>query len=253
MRHGVGSSAETAALELIYETLLQEHGQNKYRYISIIQIGHDSDELVLKIRNTIYCKVKYPVYEDFDIKSESEKNLNRLEVIHTALLRIADHDRKLDKMKLEQIKAEILAKDFYFEIARPFVLKANDINMAVIIIPRMTSFDFYLSAKKDGTEICRVLVYKALPSLDCYNYFFKNGKWKNANEFVIWGSEKHLKTHFFLDTSNVVYEESPTSGAAPLFEMMRSDITKAKRDKIYEEWKQSLPPDQRAALDSTAY
>src|ERR1700750_616627 len=103
---GVGGP-EAGAIDLIYSILLQECDCDYYTYIHINQIGDDLNEVILKENKKIYINVKYPS-KGFSSKSTSEKNLIRLDIIHLALLRIADKEKKLDVNKLEQIKNLIL-------------------------------------------------------------------------------------------------------------------------------------------------
>src|ERR1700683_733173 len=102
--HGVGGP-EAAALDLIYFFLLQEFGQALYSHIIINQIGNNLDEFVMKEPgNKIHVNIRYPAYEDFEAKSKDEKNMIMLDVIHSALLRVADYDKKLDIIQLEGIR-----------------------------------------------------------------------------------------------------------------------------------------------------
>src|SRR5437667_12875436 len=95
--HGVGSGSESLALDLIYEFLLREFAQAIYRYISINQIGSELNEFVMKEPgNKIHVNIRYPAHEDFESKSADEKNEIRLDIVHTALLRVAEYDKKLD-------------------------------------------------------------------------------------------------------------------------------------------------------------
>ena len=115
VRHGV-SGPESGAISLIYTFLLTEFEQNIYRYISVNQVGEDLREFVMKEQTkNIYVNIRYPVYEDFETKSLQEKNLIRLDLIHTSLRRIAEYDGKFDIKKLEVIKQKILDVNFSFE------------------------------------------------------------------------------------------------------------------------------------------
>jgi hypothetical protein len=106
--HGVGGP-EAGAIDYIYIYLLQEFKQCFYSRIGINQVGDDLTEFVMKEPgNKIHVNIRYPVYEDFETKSKEEKNLIRLDVIHTSLLRVAEYDGKFDVNKLEAIKQKIL-------------------------------------------------------------------------------------------------------------------------------------------------
>jgi hypothetical protein len=113
--HGVGG-AEAGSMDLIYLFLLSEFGQNVYHRIGINQIGNDLKEFVVKEPgNKIHVNIRYPAYEDFESKSMTDKNRIRLDIVHSALLKVADYDKKLDVEKLEEIKTVILKNDFSFD------------------------------------------------------------------------------------------------------------------------------------------
>src|SRR5947208_2257676 len=106
--HGAGTSVECVPLELIYSCLLEQFNQNFYKHISINQIGGDMKEVILREPGgKIHINIRYPVYNDFEKKAILEKNKIRTELIHAALLRIADKDKKFDIEKLKKIKNEI--------------------------------------------------------------------------------------------------------------------------------------------------
>src|SRR5690349_2971999 len=88
--HGVGSSRETEVIELIYAFLLKKYKADIYSF-SINQIGQDLEEFILKEPgNRIHINLRYPAHPDFENKTAQERNLIRLEVIYTALLKIAE-------------------------------------------------------------------------------------------------------------------------------------------------------------------
>lgn len=200
--HGVGSSPESGAIDLIYAFLLHKFDQSIYRYISINQIGTELSEFVMKERGkNVHVNIRYPVYDDFEAKSIDEKNRIRLDVIHSGLLRIADHDKKLNVEKLEAIKREILNKNFSFEFdLRTFRNKNNPSLVAKISVrPEMKSFDYFLSVEEKGIEVCKVLIYKGMTNLFYFDQLFKEGKWKNEKELIITGKEKQIQMRFFID------------------------------------------------------
>ena len=88
---GVGGP-EAGALDLIYSLLLQKFDSHVYSHIFINQIGDDLDEGIFRNGKEIAINIKYPV-ENFDEKFVKEKNIIRLEIIHMALLRIAEKEK----------------------------------------------------------------------------------------------------------------------------------------------------------------
>src|SRR5262245_31011316 len=111
---GVGGP-EAGSIDLIYSFLLQEYKCDYYDHIHINQIGDDLEEVIIKTGRKIHINIKYPA-KGFDNKSSEEKNLVRLDVVHTALLRIAEKEKKLDVDSLVKIKEHILERNFLFDL-----------------------------------------------------------------------------------------------------------------------------------------
>lgn len=243
--HGVGSSAESGAIDLIYTFLLHEFDQSVYRYISINQIGPDLNECVIKERGkNIHVNICYPVYDDFETKSVDEKNRIRLDVIHSALLRIVEQDKKLDIKKIEAIKREILDKNFSFEfLLKTFVNRKKSSLVAKIIVrPEIKSFDYFLLVEEKGVVICKMLIYKGMTNLSYFDLFFKEGKWRNEKELIITGKEKQVQLHVFIDGCKVENINLTPYSKPPLFEMFRVDISDGDREKAHKDRLHSLPP-----------
>jgi hypothetical protein len=89
---GVGGP-EAGSIDLIYSYLLQEYNCAVYPQIHINQIGDELEEFVMKMSGKMRVNIKYSS-KGFDSKSIEEKNLIRLDVVHTALLRIAEKEKK---------------------------------------------------------------------------------------------------------------------------------------------------------------
>jgi hypothetical protein len=162
--HGVGG-AEAAAIDMIYIYLLDEFEQGFYKRIGINQIGDDLNEFVIKEPgNKIHVNIRYPIHEDFETKSTSEKNRIRIDVIHTALLRVADYDSKLQVDKLNLIKDKILQNDFSFDFTiRNFINKKfPSLVGKVIVNPLMDKFVYYAVIEENGLEKCRKHIYNGI-------------------------------------------------------------------------------------------
>jgi hypothetical protein len=242
--HGVGSGSESLALDLIYEFLLHEFEQDIYRYISINQIGSELNEFVMKEPgNKIHVNIRYPAHEDFESKSVDEKNEIRLDVVHTALLRVAEYDKKLDIEQLEAIRKKIIANNFSFDfVCRSHVSKqAPNLTGMIIVHPAMDKFDYYVLIEEDKKPKCKLHIYNGRPGVHFTEFFF-NGKWKGENEFIIWGKGKEVEIHILVDECRADFVNLTRYTNPPYFTVMRADVSEEDREKAYQDWKHSLPP-----------
>jgi hypothetical protein len=217
--HGVGSGSESLALVLIYEYLLYELGQNMYRYISINQIGEELNEFVIKEPgNKIHVNIRYPAYEDFELKSVDEKNMIRLDVIHTALLRVSEYDKKLDAYQLEAIRKKIIGNNFSFSLICKKCINKTDPSLvgSVVVRPEMDKFKFYILIEKDGRLKCEFLIYNGRPGVRC-DFFFSTGKWNGVNQLILWGKQKEVEIHIFVEDCKVEFVNLTRYVRPPLF------------------------------------
>ena len=239
---GVGSSAGSKAIELIYAILLNRFLQNQYSCISINQIGNELKEFISKNGRQIHININYPTYEDFNSKSVVEKNRIRLDVIHEALIRIAQEDKKLDIAILEEIKNEILKNNFSFNfIYKTFKHKKKDLLAEIIVHPEIGEYKFYVLIKESGIVKCNLLIYVGKPGL-MFDSFFSSGSWKNDKEITITGKEKQVEIHINVDTCEVDYLNLTNYKKAPLFQMMRANLSREEEEIAREDWIHSLPP-----------
>ena len=240
--HGVGGP-EAGAIDLIYLFLLMEYGQNSYSAIFITQIGDDLNEVIRKNGKQIYINVRYPAPAGFNLKSDEEKNQIRLDVIHTALLRIAAKEKKLDIEALESIKNKILENNFSFYLEyRRYVNKKNkDLTAKLIVHPITSLFQYYIQIEDQGKIKCRQLIYNGFTNIFYVDDLFKNGTWKNDTSFIITGVKKEVEIHVTAENCSVEYINLTSYEKPPYFEMFRSDITQEEREKAAKNWKDSLP------------
>jgi hypothetical protein len=248
--HGV-SGPEAGAIEVIYHFLLPKFKQNVYQCISINQIGDELNEFISREPgNKIHINIKYPAYEDFEKKSVAEKNRIRLDLVHTSLIRIAEYDNKLDKTILEEIKKEILSKDFSFDfVCKTFINRKNRSLIAKIVVrPDMFEFIHYVVIEEYGIEKCKILIYRGMTSSFYFNYFFKNGSWKSENELIISGNRNEIEIRVIIDECKVDFKNLTTYPKPPFFELMKTDITSEEREKARLDWHHSLPPGMAALL-----
>jgi hypothetical protein len=248
--HGVGSGPESLAIDLIYEFLLHEFGQDIYKQIVINQIADNLTEFVMKEPgNKIHINIRYRAYEDFEFRSNAEKNRIRLDVIHTSLLRVAEQEKKFDIKKLEAIKNKILDNDFSFEfLCRSFVNKKFANLVAKIIVnPRIDKFDYFVLIEEEQITKCKIHIYSGKPGILITEFFFYC-KWKSSNELLIWGKEKVVQTQIFVDkcTFNII-NLSPYD-YPPYYTIMKADVSKEEMEYAFKCWLHSLPPNIAAGI-----
>lgn len=253
--HGVGGP-EAIFIDFVYCQMLIEAGLNVYSYIGINQIADDLQELVIKEpTNKIYINIRYPVFSDFETRSEMEKNRIRVDIVHTALLRIADYDKRLDKAKLETIRNTILERNFSFEfVCETYPNKKNNhLNVKVVVHPGMTEFNYYAVVTELGKEKCRVPIYRGLPGVTYfYSYFFATGKWKNNNEFILTGNLNEVETRVHVDTCHVAIVNLTTYGKPPQYTLLQAGIPEEQRKISRSEYNQTLSPGSQELLRKAA-
>ena len=105
--NGVGGP-EAAAINLIYSFSFQKFKINTYSRILINQIDDNYDEVIIRNGKKIHINIKYPAPDDFGSKTDLEKNLMRLEIIHSALLRLNIQYNEMDIDTLELIRQEVI-------------------------------------------------------------------------------------------------------------------------------------------------
>lgn len=238
--HGVGGP-EAGIIDLIYAFLLQEYGQTAYNYIHINQIGDDLNELIIKDGKKIYINLRYPTYTDFEQRSTEEQNCIRLDIAHTALLRIAEQEKKLDKSKLEAIREKILNNSFSFDfVYRAFTNKRKqNLTAKVVVHPQISRFNFYVQVEQDENVVCRLPIYQG-KTTDWYFPMFAKGKWKGDKEFSLINKEVEIQvllTSCRAEIINLTPYDNP-----PHFQMMKAEQSKEEQEKTYRDWLHSLPP-----------
>ena len=241
--HGVGGP-EAGAIDLIYYFLLREYGQNSYNHIFINQIGEDLNEIILKQGKQININIRYPAQEDFELKSDYEKNRIRLDVTHAALLRIAEKEKKLDIQILEIIKNKILENNFSFDfVLKTFKNKKPDNLFAKLIVqPKASSFLYYIQIEEDEKVKCKLPIYNGFTNTFYVRKLFGIGKWKKNNDFILKGKNGEVEIHIIVDSCEVKYINLTKYEKAPSFEIFRSDITLDESEKARKDWHHSLPP-----------
>jgi hypothetical protein len=247
--HGV-SGPEAGAINLIYDYWLNKYNQSAYSFISINQIGDDLDEVFIKLGKEAHLNIRIPSPNDFESKSNDEKNRIRLEIIHEGLLRIAKKEKKLDVVVLEKIKNIILENNFSFEFVCKLYKnkKNNNIDAKLIVQPLVDLFKYYIEIEEENKLKCKIQVYSG--DTTGYNIpnLFKHGVWKKDNVFILRARQRtsEIRINFVECTLEQVnftrYEKDPW------FEMFRTDISVKEREKARQNYENSLPPHIQAAI-----
>jgi hypothetical protein len=166
-----------------------------------------------------------------------------LDIVHKALVRIAEYDGKLDVFTLGLIRQRILDQNFafYFVYKTHFNKKDTDLTADIIVYPKEDNFQFYCSIKRMQTEICRVLIYNGAPVPLYFKCFFSKAKW-NSDRLIIYGREDKIEIHVLFDECKVQYLNLTMYQNHPLFELYRAGISPEESDRAYQDWMHSLPP-----------
>ena len=203
--HGVGGGPESAAIDFIYMFMLRDFGQDLYTRIGINQIGQDLNEFVkIESKTRAHVNIRYPEDEHFEARTVQEKNRIRLEVIHSALLRLAKFDGKLDLDKLEAIKNNILDKNFLFHfVIKSFFFKKSNLVARLVVNPLMDKFVYELVIEENSLLKCRLHLYNGRTVVFFGEDFFWHGKWKSDKEFTLEGKMKEVKLIINIDKCEV--------------------------------------------------
>lgn len=204
------------------QNILDDHNN----HISINQIGDELEECILKNGKNIHINIRYPIYQDFELKTEADRNRIRLDDVNAALQKIASSDKKLDIYKLETIKKKIIEQDFKFEfIYKTHINKKIPVLVGKVIIqPKTDRFDFYISIEDAGQEKCRLLLYGGKTTDFYIADFFFYGKWKSPTVLIIKGKDQGIEIHILIDECKAKYKNFTKYKKPPNFELMKAEI-----------------------------
>jgi hypothetical protein len=243
--HGIGNK-ENGLLDLLYSYLLWKNGLDYYRFIKVNQIHQDQgiEEFVEIEKGLVHINIIFNTDPNFDTLNDANKNRIRLDIIHAGLLRLADKDPKFSKTNLEKIKDEILERNFNFELEgqirkSPF----DDTTVCRFLInPQTKYFDYFFLIQKDGSDLCKIPIYRGKPLTYYLDSFFSTVTWNNKNQVVIEGKEKQIK--MILDVANckLDFQNLTQYPKPPLWEMANAEIDEQDNKTAYENCLHSLPP-----------
>ncbi|BAV07760.1 hypothetical protein SAMN05421788_103110 [Filimonas lacunae] len=175
----------------IYTYYLQKLQLEYYSFIVINHIDDDLNEglfLDTGIKGEIGMNVRMPFQKPFDSLEEVERSIFRLNVIHEAMLKLANNDSRFSVEVLEQIKSEILRANFIVDI--PYWVSSNkkkkEIIGAVIVNPKEREYTFYFVIAENGIEKQRTY----LQSMEVNDFYIDtihfDGAWqKNGSFFLV--------------------------------------------------------------------
>jgi hypothetical protein len=203
------------------------------------------DEFVIKEPgNRIHVNIRYPFYEGFEAKSSAEKNLIGLDIIHNALLRIAEYDRKLDVKKIESIREKILKNGFSFEFVYKIHVNRKNPHFLgkVVVRPLIDRFVYSVLIEEDGSEKCRQVILNGRAGYYYADRYFCYGKWRGDSELIISGKGKEVELNVLINECRVELVNLTPYDNPPYFTLMKFGISEEERERARKDWEHSLPP-----------
>lgn len=239
-----------SAISLIYSFLLQEFSLDVYTHITINQIGEDLEEFVSKEGKNVHVNIRYPGSVSDNLHNADENNKIRLQIIHMALLRIAETYKQWDTQKLGEIKGLILQKRFKFELVyQEFKNSRQQILAKIIVFPEQMMFRIYCALYKDGIEYCRVSLMNSVP-IPIFSEYFKDGRWDNNGKLRVFGKVREVEFLISADSCEAQIINLTKFDHPPLFYMQRADVSREEKDKAYEDWLSTMTTEQAEMLRS---
>jgi|GEM_PF-1908861 len=235
------------AIGMIYTFLLRKNHVTSYDFINIIEVGNELNELISVDKREVHINIRYFIQGEYQSRSLEERNAIRLNSIHTAMLRLAEQDSRVDVDVLHLIRSEILEKNFlfYFEHKKWTRKLAPVMTASLLFCPKENKIDFFIILFSKGIEVCNKLVYSGRLGLDYLDTLFCHGKWSKENNFMLTGKSKEIEFIVFPEACKVAYVNHSNWPVPPTFDSLRSSISPAlpePKDEEYENWFYSLPP-----------
>jgi hypothetical protein len=236
-----GFGKETGLISFLYSHLLNISRLDFCDLIIVNHIGLELEEKIFYDKGKIHINIRYPVDDAFLYKSAREKNVVFLDIIHNALLRLAIEDARMEPIKLEKIRQEILDKDFLFEVEYMVVPSETDKNLVaqILLHPHTDKFDFFARIVYKEQIKWEALIYEGGPSSYYFDDLFYNGKWKGDREFVVGGRRSEIEFHFNADDGRItLINTSEDKSKAPVFSLFRINAGSQE----LQDYINSLPP-----------
>jgi len=236
-----GFGKETGLICFLYSYLLDVYKLDFYESIIVNHIGLELEEKIFYDKRRVHINIRYPIDDTFFYKNAHEKNVVFLDIIHNGLLKLAGEDTRMEPIKLEKIRHEILSKDFLFEVEYMVVPNEADKDLVakILLHPHAEKFDFFARIVYGGQIKWEALIYEGGPSSYYFDDLFYNGKWKGDREFVVVGRRSEIEFHFNADDGKItLINTSEDKSKAPIFSLFRINAgSQELRDYI-----NSLPP-----------
>ncbi len=239
---GLGGARATS-ISIIYSFLLKEFKQTAYKQIWINQIGDDLEEKIIKKSKTeIFINIKYK-------PSKTSMSLDRLNLIHESLLRIAEYEHRIDPDSLHRIRQKILDNKFVFKfICKDYGFNTQGEKAMLLVEPNEDTFRYFIKVESKNLVV-ELLIYLGRPEILYVPGLFGKCIWKKQGKLVLKGSEKDME--MWIDYVNKKIEVTNLTKYInpPYFQMMRADISQEMREAALLDWKHSLPPHISALMD----
>ncbi|MET3876967.1 hypothetical protein [Chitinophaga sp. OAE865] len=228
-------------ISLIYAGMLIKHGLTYYKHIQIVHTSEEDQDLVIGERKDFYVRISYNIGVDFAQKEDNTIQVIMINIIHDALLKLAEQEGHLDIGLLNLIKAEIIERPLEFTVKYKTFAHPKDSSFLINIIihPLLRYFNIYLELERNGMIAANLLIYKGVNVPTYFSDFFSKGKWLKK-EFVLSGNATDMEIHLSLEDYSLKYvNTSGIEGKAPKFELMKAD---ADRKTTLDEYLHMLNP-----------
>lgn len=231
--NGLGGP-EATAISLVYSFLLTEYKATSYSKIFVNQIDESNDEVIVKFSSKdIHMNILYKT-------PDVDPNCARLEIIHSALLKLSSYENKVDPFKLKEIHQRILDNDFNFKfILKEFRSHRVERKAWLVVEPQEKQFNYYIRFNLNGQEFERLL-FVGLPEIFYADYFFGKCNWLVEDILELTGSMNEVKILVNLATQTFVVNNLTEFQNPPYFQLMRADISQEERDSANEDWEKTL-------------
>ena len=236
-----GFGKETGLISFLYSYLLNKYGLDFYDLIIVNHVGIELEEKVFYDKGRVHINIRHPIDAAFLSKSMDEKNVIFLDIVHAALLRLASEDDRIASSRLNEIKEEILSKNFLFDIEYMVVPSDTDDSLVakILLRPHADRFDFFARIDYKNQVKWEALIYEGGPSSYYFDDLFYNGEWKGKTEFVVAGKRSEIVFHFNADDGRItLINTSENKSKAPVFSLFRVNAGSQE----LQDYINSLPP-----------
>lgn len=226
---------DSEALSLYYTILFEKYGLNFYSSIMINHISDNFEEIILREGKSISINIKWPIEYQLDQIDERKRNEIRLDVVHEALKRISEKERKIDLHLLVTIKKLILESNFSFEYAYKKIVLSNSGEVNFIVKPLEKSFDYYIEFKLGKIRKCNIFLFSGLTSMTYLKDLFHNIEISQKKIIIV---DKHNECEFRIDLETCSYSLINKSkfNEPLLFLLVKANVREDIRQQAYDQY-----------------